>query len=192
MQKQSWCILLDLWWNHKSFQQIEDLWFSWQLVSCLLWNETWWSGQILSSHIACKPCAEYLRQWKNGRQNSLKFGVPMIWCEPQNHNDDCYFHAFDLVGLNKRTKLFTKFSYPSLKSARRPVAHSDDIPVPVPKESVLSDTKPFEHHEETSDSSDMDQADNFLLFLISHNCLIKRSWMAWLEIWICQKNNQRF
>ena len=80
----------------------------------------------------------------------------MIWREPQNH-DDCYFHAFDLVELNKRTKLFTKFSYPSLKSARRPVAHSDDIPVPVSKESVLSDTEPFEQHEEKSDSSDMDQ-----------------------------------
>ena len=109
-------------------------------------------------NIVCKTCVEHLRKWKNGKLNSLKFGMPIIRRESQNHHDDCYFCAFDLVGLNKRTKNSTRFSYPSFKSAIRPVAHSDDIPMSVFKESVLSDTElseHFEHHEETFDSSDM-------------------------------------
>ena len=48
----------------------------------------------------------------------------------------------------------------------QPAAHSDDISIPLFKESVLSDTEPSEHHEETSDSSDMNQGDNF--FAISN------------------------
>ena len=41
-----------------------------------------------------------------------------------------------------------------------------DKPIPLFKESVLSDTDPSEHHEKTSDSSDMNQDDNF--FTISN------------------------
>ena len=117
-------------------------------------------------HILCKACVEHLRQWKNDKCYLLKSSLPMIWREPQNHHDDRYFCAFDLVGLNKRTKKSTKFTYPSLKSAIRPVAHSDDLPIPVFKESVLSDIEPFKHYDETSDSSDINQDDNF--FAISN------------------------
>ena len=53
-------------------------------------------------HIVCKTSVEHLRQWKNGQRNSFKFGVSMIWCEPQNHHDYCYFCAFDLVGANTK------------------------------------------------------------------------------------------
>ena len=87
--------------------------------------------------------------------------MPMICRELQNHHDDCYFCAFDLVGLNKRTKKSTKFSYASSKFAIRPLAQSDDISIPVFKEFALGDTNLCEHHEETSDSSDMSQDYNF-------------------------------
>ena len=42
-------------------------------------------------HIACKTCVEHLRQWINGKRRSLQFGVIMVWREPKNHHDDCYF-----------------------------------------------------------------------------------------------------
>ena len=89
-----------------------------------------------------------------------KFGVVMIWHEPQNHYDHCYFCAFDLVELNKRTKLYTKFSHTSH------TAYFDGIPIPVFKESALSYTKSSEHHKETSDLFDKNQDDNF--FIISN------------------------
>ena len=49
-----------------------------------------------------------------------------------------------------------------MKSAIQPAAHADDIPIPVFKESALSDTEPSEHHEGTSYASDMNQEENFL------------------------------
>ena len=86
-------------------------------------------------YIVCSTCIEHLRQWKSGKRNLLKFGEPIIWREPQNHHDDCYFCVFDVVGLNKRTKKSNKFGYPGSKSTIRSVATSDYIPVPVLKES---------------------------------------------------------
>ena len=62
------------------------------------------------------------------------------------------------MGLNKGTKKSTKFSCTSFKSSIKPAAYSDDIPIPVFKESLLGDTEPSEHHEETPD---MNQDYNF-------------------------------
>jgi hypothetical protein len=80
-------------------------------------------------HIVCKSCVENLRQWTKGQRNKLAFGIPMIWRESKNHVDDCYFCLVQTSGYNKKTK--SKIVYPSLESAIRPVAHSDEIPVPV-------------------------------------------------------------
>ena len=56
----------------------------------------------------------------------------------------------------------------------RHVDYSDDIPIPVFKESALSDTEPSEYHEETSELTDMNQVDSNQS-LINHSYLIKRS-----------------
>ena len=81
-------------------------------------------------HIACKTCVETLRHWINGKRNSMPFGVPMIWREPTNHTDDCYFCMTKVLGFSKKNK--HKIVYPSPPSAIRPVPHSEDLPVPVP------------------------------------------------------------
>ena len=52
----------------------------------------------------------------------------MVWREPKNHSDDCYFCTVNMKGFN-RIKKSTWF-YPDLESARRPVFHCDEIPVP--------------------------------------------------------------
>lgn len=80
-------------------------------------------------HIVCKPCVENLRQWTKGKRNKLAFGIPMIWREPKNHVNDCYFCLVQTSGYNKKTK--KNIIYPNLQSAIRPVAHSEEIPVPV-------------------------------------------------------------
>ena len=90
-------------------------------------------------HIVCKTCMEHLRQ-------CLKFGVPMIWREPKSHFDDCYFCIVNIIGINRNNR--DKWSYPDLPSARRPVPHSELVPVPpfreLPQlsedESCMSDT----------------------------------------------------
>ncbi|XP_061443081.1 uncharacterized protein LOC133365351 isoform X1 [Rhineura floridana] len=80
-------------------------------------------------HKVCKTCVECLRQWKNGERKRLKFGVPMVWTEPQNHHDDCYFCVVNVKGFNRYKK--HRWEYPDLGSARRPVPHSEDVPIPV-------------------------------------------------------------
>lgn len=80
-------------------------------------------------HIVCKKCTEYLRGWSKGQKTALKFGIPMVWREPTNHVTDCYFCAVNVSGINRNNR--NSLIYPNLQSARRPVAHSEDIPVPV-------------------------------------------------------------
>jgi len=53
----------------------------------------------------------------------------MVWREPTNHVTDCYFCAIDVTGINRKNR--SSLKYPDLESARHPVAHCDDIPVPV-------------------------------------------------------------
>ena len=68
----------------------------------------------------------------DGNRAALKFRIPMIWREPTNHCDDCYFCMTNLVGYNKKNR--KNILYPSIPSATRPIPHSDENPVPVFKE----------------------------------------------------------
>ena len=54
----------------------------------------------------------------------------MVWREPRNHADDCYFCLTNITGFNAFSR--KKIKYPNLQSAMRPVTHSDDLPVPRP------------------------------------------------------------
>ena len=42
-------------------------------------------------HNVCKHCTETLRFWTQGKVSSMQFGVLMVWREPKNHHDNCYF-----------------------------------------------------------------------------------------------------
>ena len=72
-------------------------------------------------YVVCKTCVEHLRQW-----------TQVIRREPKNHNDDCYFCAINLTGINK--KKHKCLIYPNLPSALQAVAHCEKIPIPVFKE----------------------------------------------------------
>ena len=52
----------------------------------------------------------------------------MVWREPQNHLNDCYFCAVRVTGLKSKTK--SSIKYPSLPSAIQPGPHTDELPVP--------------------------------------------------------------
>lgn len=53
----------------------------------------------------------------------------MVGRKPINHANNCYFCAIDLTGINRKNR--RSLEYPDLESARRPVLHCDEIPVPV-------------------------------------------------------------
>ena len=74
-------------------------------------------------HQVCTTCVETLRSWSQGKNAKLKFGVPMVWREPKNHVDDCYFCLVNVKGFNKylysfspgfRTLLRTSLGLPRL------------------------------------------------------------------------------
>ena len=110
-------------------------------------------------HMVCKKCTEYLRRWTHGKKDGLKFGIPMVWREPKDHVSDCYFCAINLNGINRKNQ--SSLKYPDLESARRPVPHCDEIPVPVFAElPELSDEEfsSVEDNEEVVPSDDADDA----------------------------------
>ena len=82
-----------------------------------------------ASHIVCKQCVEHLRQWTKKDRKSLRFGIPMVWREPKNYFDDCYFYAVNTKGINRKNR--NLLVYPNLESAIRPITHYNEIPVPV-------------------------------------------------------------
>ena len=59
----------------------------------------------------------------------MRFGVPMVWREPMNHHDDCYFCMVDMTGWNSFKK--KTWFYPDIKSAIRPLPHCSEVPVSV-------------------------------------------------------------
>ena len=87
--------------------------------------------KVWAPHMVCMTRMEYLRQWTKGKKSCLKFGIPMVWREPTSHDTDCYFCAVDVTGINRKNRHTLK--YPDLQSARCPVAHCDEIPVPILK-----------------------------------------------------------
>lgn len=104
-------------------------------------------------HIVCKSCVENLRLWFKGKSKSLSFGVPMVWREPTNHGDDCYFCMTNIRGFSKKNKY--KIVYPQCRSAMLPAPHSEEIPVPIPPASLdelesssESANSPSEHDED--------------------------------------------
>jgi len=53
----------------------------------------------------------------------------MVWREPKNHSDDCYFCSVNFSGLTSKTR--SSIQHPNLPSALQPIPHSNELPVPV-------------------------------------------------------------
>ena len=77
-----------------------------------------------SPHKVSKYCTETLRLWTQGKAKFMEFGVPMVWREPKNHHDDCYFCMVNMSGWNRQKN--NSWQYP----ARRPIPHCSEIQVP--------------------------------------------------------------
>ena len=80
-------------------------------------------------HIVCKPCVEHLRQWTNKSRKSLGFAIPMVWREPKDDCNHCYFCAVKTKSINWRNR--NSLTYPNLDFGIGPVSHSEELPVPV-------------------------------------------------------------
>ena len=79
-------------------------------------------------HKVCALCVETLRKWSQGKPKGLKIGIPMIWREPKDHLNDCYFSKVNVTGFHRINK--QHINYFNLDSALLPVAHCEEVPVP--------------------------------------------------------------
>ena len=65
----------------------------------------------------CCTCVLALKNWSEGQQKTLAFSRPMLWTEPTNHEEDCYFCLCPIKGLNKNNR--KTWPYPNVRSACR-------------------------------------------------------------------------
>ena len=140
-------------------------------------------GLSWAPHICCKPCYNGLTAWFNGKKEAFNFAVSMVWREPRNHADDCYFCLINITGFNASSR--KKIKYPNLRSAMIPVPHSDDISVPTPpvNKDLLSPS------DEEMPSRE-DSIHNQEQVAMSHTGSRKKTWMILLVICICQNSSQ--
>jgi hypothetical protein len=82
-------------------------------------------------HFSCEYCYTTLIHWLSGNSKAIMpFAKPMVWCEPTNHLNDCYFCINNIVGLSGKWRDSIRYNYAS--SAKQPVGYSDQFPVPEP------------------------------------------------------------
>ena len=86
----------------------------------------------------------------------------MVWCEPQNYDNDCYFCSIDTTGFNNKKR--QSRNYPCLSSAIRPVPHSSEVPIPLFSVFALrygdeSDDDDYDiiHDDDTNEDASLDQ-----------------------------------
>ena len=85
----------------------------------------------------------------------------MVWREPRNHADNCYFSLANITGFNASSR--KKIKYPTLRSAMRPVPHSDDFPVPTPpvnKYLLSSSDEEMPSREDSADSISLEDIES--------------------------------
>ncbi|UYV77462.1 hypothetical protein LAZ67_15001094 [Cordylochernes scorpioides] len=85
-------------------------------------DKTW------APHKICKTCVETLYLWIKG-ERQLTFGIPMAWRLLKYHDNDCCFCVQDLKHFNRNGK--KELIYKDLYSARLPIPHSPNSPLPV-------------------------------------------------------------
>ena len=78
-------------------------------------------------HKVCTTCVKTWRSCSQGKNAKLKFGVPMVWREPKNHVDDCYFCLVNVKRFNKKNK--QHLQYPNIHFTTRSIPHNDKVPV---------------------------------------------------------------
>ena len=99
----------------------------------------------------CKICVEFLRLWTNEKRNKFRYETAMIWNEPQNHFDDCYFCLVNITGINKKNR--AKWEYPCIRSAYRRVLSPKVSPEP---QADASQEEPMDFEVENDSSDDFD------------------------------------
>ena len=91
-------------------------------------------------------------------RKSLGFVIPMVWREPKDHFNDCYFCAVKTKGINRKNR--NSLTYSKLDSANRLVSQSEELSVPVYEGLSQLESSLSSEIEDVSIDSDNTLADN--------------------------------
>ena len=105
-------------------------------------------------HVVCGCCRSTLEAWYRGENRKMKFGVPRIWREPTDHLNNCYFCTVEVTHHRKGNKT-SVFDYPDIPSSLRPVAHSNELPVPLPPQRDQCDSFSNESGDDSNEDEDL-------------------------------------
>lgn len=86
------------------------------------------TGVNWAPSIFCTSCISRLTEWANGKMESLSFGAPVMWSEPDRHEpNECYVCLNYIFGHNRTAR---KHDYKGTKRVHLPLPHSEAVPVP--------------------------------------------------------------
>ena len=108
-----------------------------------------------------QSCYNGLTAWFNCKKAAFNFAVPMVWREPRNHADDCYFCLTNITGFDASSRKNIK--YPNLRSAMRSVPHSVDLPGPTPpvnKDHLSSSDEEMPSKEDSAESISLEDIES--------------------------------
>ena len=83
-------------------------------------------GKSWGPHIVCETCVEALHDQTSGK---VKLRCTSSLEKPKIHFDDCYF-CLNVYGRVQQKQDKT-WKYPNLESAIKPVAYSEELPLPL-------------------------------------------------------------
>ena len=110
-------------------------------------------------HVVCGSCRSTLEAWYRGEHRKMTFGVPRIWREPTDYLENCYFCVID-VAHHRKGKKTSIFDYPDMPSSLRPVAHCDELPVPLSLARNMSSSSRSESNDDQSQDEDFSQKED--------------------------------
>jgi hypothetical protein len=84
--------------------------------------------KVLAPKVCCSSCSRTLAGRLKGTHKSVTFAVPMVWREPRDHLNDCYFCMTKITCFSRFS--VHKIEYTTILSALRPVLHDESMPVP--------------------------------------------------------------
>ena len=70
--------------------------------------------------------------WLNGKRPSMPLAVSMVWREPSNHINDCYFCLVSPLSGRITKQRKSRIVYPNIPSALRPVPHGEGLTISEP------------------------------------------------------------
>ena len=97
-------------------------------------------------NVCCLTRVKTISAWYAGKNVHMKFVVLiMIWREQKDHSNDWYFcqdHFTDSTTAKKKKHIV----YPNFQSAKRPVEHSENLPVPKPPYQEMQSSSSADEH----------------------------------------------